>query len=284
MLLLVNALPFGATGSVAAFLRISMFIWYLGVVGLHLAWTAFYDDYSPLSRSDCATNSAWAAECLMNLPGVVFAKEGKKATTFDKIFNSLGVVFDLQSISEKLVYVGHTESRRLELVEVLKDTLDSNNCTAKQLERLRGRMLWFENFVCGRQANFLIAKLGKFISQPKDLNPFGNDLRRTLESLLLRVEKGEPIEISKKIFETWLIFTDGACEESATIGGVIVDPYGQPRFMFGDKLPDEIAEQFYEPFMKLSSCRFWLQQSCGETCAAGAKSYVTLTMMLHARV
>jgi hypothetical protein len=43
ILLMVNALPFGATGSAAAFLRISMFIWYIGVVGLRLAWTAFYE-------------------------------------------------------------------------------------------------------------------------------------------------------------------------------------------------------------------------------------------------
>ena len=56
---MVNALPFGATGSVSAFLRISMFLWFVGVVGLKLAWTSFYDDYTLVSREDCAKNTAW---------------------------------------------------------------------------------------------------------------------------------------------------------------------------------------------------------------------------------
>ena len=58
ILLMVNALPFGATGSVSGFLRVSMFLWYLGTVGLKLAWTSFYDDYTMVSRADCAKNAA----------------------------------------------------------------------------------------------------------------------------------------------------------------------------------------------------------------------------------
>ena len=46
----VNALPFGAIGSVAGFLRISHSLWFLGMAGLRLFWTAFYDDYSVLTR------------------------------------------------------------------------------------------------------------------------------------------------------------------------------------------------------------------------------------------
>ena len=90
VLMLVNALPFGATGSVSGFLRVSMFLWFLGVVGLRLAWTSFYDDYTMISREDCASNAAWSAECLFELLGILYAKEGKKATTFDRIFGSLG--------------------------------------------------------------------------------------------------------------------------------------------------------------------------------------------------
>ena len=46
----LNALPFGAIGSVNSFLRISMAIWYIGLRGLRLCWTAFFDDYTLLSR------------------------------------------------------------------------------------------------------------------------------------------------------------------------------------------------------------------------------------------
>ena len=41
VLLMVNALPFGATGSVSGFLRVSMFLWFLGMMGARLHGRAF---------------------------------------------------------------------------------------------------------------------------------------------------------------------------------------------------------------------------------------------------
>ena len=70
--------------------------------------------------------------------GSFFAKEGKKVTQFDMRFNSLGVVFDLQCMVDRPVFVGHTESRRLELAESLKDMLERGDYSAKSIERLRG--------------------------------------------------------------------------------------------------------------------------------------------------
>ena len=46
----VNSLPFGASGSVGGFLRISMAVWYLGLVLFKLIWTAFFDDYTVFQR------------------------------------------------------------------------------------------------------------------------------------------------------------------------------------------------------------------------------------------
>ena len=46
----LNALPFGAIGSVAAFLRVSASVWLLGVIALRIVWTAFFDDYSVISK------------------------------------------------------------------------------------------------------------------------------------------------------------------------------------------------------------------------------------------
>ena len=73
-----NALPFGAVGSVAGFLRVSLAVWYIGVVGLKICWTSFYDDYSVLSRRDLLANTAWSVESLFQLFGLKYACEGKK--------------------------------------------------------------------------------------------------------------------------------------------------------------------------------------------------------------
>jgi hypothetical protein len=158
--------------------------------------------------------------------GVLFAKEGKKATSFDHTFNALGVVFDLKSIAERVVFIGHTESRRLELAETLHELLKGKSYSAKAIERLRGRLLWCENFVCGRQANFLVARLGKFCAESKFDKPMDKLLRDTLVMLLARVEAGKPTEVSTRVFSMWILFTDGACEEASSVGGVLINPMG----------------------------------------------------------
>ena len=246
VLLMVNALPFGATGSVAAFLRISIFLWYIGVVGPRLCWTAFYDDFTLLSRVDCCNNAAWCAECLFDLLGVVFARDGKKATVFEQRFSALGVVFDLSQLANFTVLVGHTESRTLELKETIQSILKEDRFSQKSIERLRGRMLWFENFVCGRQANTLVAKLGKFAGQDKSPKPLDASLKDTLLMLLARLSSGRPVGVSPKVLGTWICFTDGACEERCSVGGVLVDPHGRPVQAFGSVVPESFQTHFYE--------------------------------------
>ena len=53
-----NSLPFGAVGSVAGFLRISQALWFLGYFGLGLMWSAFYDDFTLLSRRELENSLA----------------------------------------------------------------------------------------------------------------------------------------------------------------------------------------------------------------------------------
>ena len=245
VLLLVNALPFGATGSVAGFLRVSMFLWFLGVVGLRLAWTSFYDDYTMISREDCSSNAAWSAECLFELLGILYAKEGKKATTFDRVFGSLGVIFDLSGVASGTISLVHTEGRRNELVATIEEMLGTKTFTAKSVERLRGRLLWYENFVCGRQANVLVASLSKFINEVKHTQNMSDELVVTLKLLLERIRAGKPIVVSKRLFSTWVCFTDGACENKASIGGVLIGPTGSAFGCFGGELPVEVQEFFY---------------------------------------
>ena len=71
--------------------------------------------------------------CLFDLLGILYAKEGKKATTFDRIFGSLGVVFDLSEIGRKTFSLSHTASRRSELVESLEGLLNERIFLPKML-------------------------------------------------------------------------------------------------------------------------------------------------------
>ena len=74
----LNALPFGAIGSVAGFLRISFAIWWIGVFGLGIAWSAYFDDYSTMTitRPELEASTHWAVTTLFELVGLLYAKEG----------------------------------------------------------------------------------------------------------------------------------------------------------------------------------------------------------------
>ena len=78
-------MPFGAVGSVSSFLRASMAIWFIGVRGLRLCWSCFFDDFTILSTRAGSGSAALAAESLFKLLGVRFAEDGDKAVTWGKL-------------------------------------------------------------------------------------------------------------------------------------------------------------------------------------------------------
>ena len=94
----VHALPFGATGSVTGFLRISNALAFIGHHGLDLIWSAFFDDYTIICDSEEDCNVVFYAESLFRLLGIAFASEGDKAPPFQEKFKSLGLEFDFRDI------------------------------------------------------------------------------------------------------------------------------------------------------------------------------------------
>ena len=108
ILLGLNALPFGAIGSVAGFLRISFAIWWIGVFGMGIAWSAYFDDYSSLTRPELSLkhplgyylhfSNWWEYDMLRNEP---------KAPPFGDVFRMLGLVVDLNKIPSLKFTIGH---------------------------------------------------------------------------------------------------------------------------------------------------------------------------------
>ena len=111
----VDALPFGAVGSVAEFLRVSHALWHIGTVALGLCWTAFYDDFSVLSREELLRSTSSSCELLFRLLGIDYADTGKKAVPFSQNFKMLGLVVNTESSTAASLSISHTEERRREL-------------------------------------------------------------------------------------------------------------------------------------------------------------------------
>ena len=90
-----------------------------------------------------------------------------------------------------------------------------------------------------------MAQLGRFVSGAKREQPLHHDLKGTLKQLLERVNAGKPVLVSPRVFSTWICFTDGACEERASVGAILVSPWGKATCAFGSELPPELQKIFY---------------------------------------
>ena len=243
-----NSLPFGAIGSVAGFLRVSQALWFIGYFGLGLLWSAFYDDYTLLSRGELENSSSWSCESLFDLLGMRYATEGHKCMPFSSEFKTLGLVLDTNKFTEGCVTVGHTQSRRSELQEYMSSVLNEGLMSSKEAERLRGRMIFFEGYTFGRVANSSVKAIGKACTGPnvkKELDP---NVRKALQFLRDRVQEGKPLKIEGAFHLTWFVYTDGACNQESregSVGGVIYNPQGSCLEFFGEAVPKAVVDDLF---------------------------------------
>ena len=244
-----NALPFGAVGSVAGFLRVSLSVWYIGLVALQLCWTVFYDDYSILSRVELIENTSWSVETLFELLGLSYAKDGKKFLPFDSKFKMLGLEVDLDACQDMKVKVSHTEDRKAELLNKINDILASGWLESKEAERLRGRMIFYEGYTFGRIANAAIKNIGRFCTERNGRNRLDDSLKTSLLLLRDRVLDAPPVCIGRPLSDTWIVFTDGACSpetQTGSIGGMVISPCGVCTSFFSGAVPERIMSRFFE--------------------------------------
>ena len=244
-----NALPFGAIGSVGAFLRVSMAVWYIGVVGLRLCWTSFFDDYTLLSKRTFSKSAEVSAETLFTLLGLQFAKEGKKAVEWNSKVKTLGVLIDLDPEGSKgdMVTVGHTDSRIAELQQSL-DKFLQEKMSRKDAEKLRGRLQWFESFAQGRIAQQALRVIGRIASSGRQKETLNGFELNAISFLKERVLGAPPTKIQSTNLSTWLIFTDGACEgdqqKQGSIGAVLVSPDGSVYRYISELVPESWMKYF----------------------------------------
>eukprot|EP00435_Cladocopium_sp_Y103_P069221 s1948_g32.t3 len=244
-LLGLNALPFGASGSVSAFLRISMALWYVGTVGLRLCWTVFYDDFTVICKRRMSHGTSVAAEALFDLFGMWYAKEGSKAVEFDSQVKTLGLLVKLGNVKQGFL-VGHTDERREELREALADVLNSRKLEPKQAERLRGRMQWFEGYAFGRIAQHSIKVLGDVACRNEKVVTLSEVELNAINFLLTRVSEAGALRINPTCLDTFIVFTDGACEgelqKTGSVGGVLVDHNGHCVQHFSSEVPFDFMQ------------------------------------------
>ena len=243
----VNALPFGATGSVTSFLRVSNALAYIGIHGLDLVWSAFFDDYTAICCEYEEDNVTFYIESLFRILGIDFATEGDKAPPFQTKFKTLGLEFDLETLCSGSFFLQHTESRRSELVATVDALLERGGTSPKELERLHGRLVWFNAFIFGRLMNHAVRTLSLACHSSKSFLKFEPSMLEALGQLRGMLVSTRPLVISKSLCSTWIIFTDGAYEPDAvhpsTVGGVLISPCGVVTECFGEALAGSLTTE-----------------------------------------
>ena len=130
-------------------LRISNALAFIGIHGLDLIWSAFFDDYTVVCDEREENNVTLYVESLFRLLGISFAAEGDKAPPFQTRFRSLGLEFDLENLQHGSFSLHHTAKRKQELLDTIVSLLARKRVSPKELERLHGRLVWFSSFVFG---------------------------------------------------------------------------------------------------------------------------------------
>ena len=145
----LRALPFGAKKAVHGFLRIAYSIWFLGVVGLLLPWSDYFDDFVTFSPENISQATDDAVSLFFRLLGWEHDDKKEKSFDFAKVFTALGISFDLRSFGEGKIFFSNTEGRVADLKALVTATLDLGQLP-HAAALLRGKLQFANGQLFGR--------------------------------------------------------------------------------------------------------------------------------------
>ena len=236
------SLPFGCTGSVYGFVRISQALWFFLSKLLKAITSHYFDDFPTVERSDGCRVLTLAFSALLDLLGWDHAKEGDKALNFSATFDLLGVTFDLSGMSLGTLVVRNKTSRIEKLCAMLDQVAKDKNISAAKASELQGLLNFAVRFYLGRSMKHLVSAFGPFADKPQNLS--ASDLESLCSyTKTMLLEQRPRVHSVLNAGRPVVIFTDGAWEDGiATAGAVLVD--GDIRLAFQLEVPQALVEHW----------------------------------------
>ena len=208
-----------------------------------LVVTNFFDGFCQLELG-ALCKSAWTtAEVVMDILGWSISLGDEKRKPFEKSFEILGAVVSLPLAGRKIIQVSNKPSRLLQIKDQVAELSAKPGATVhrSRLESVKGRLLYAAGHTFGRCTQLACQLLHKFGGD-------GPSVAISLQLIHALADALEVLSDSKpRLIRAWsdcqpvLVFTDGAVEEGeqgVTHGAVLVDPWKQCSFYFGDVVPD----------------------------------------------
>ena len=240
-----KVLPFGARAAVTGFCRASHAVWFVGTTLMSIHWSVYFDDFMVVEDACLAKHTNFIIDGLFSLLGWETSKE--KGCAFDHIARALGVVFDMSDTKLLSIKVLNSPHRCREIGEHLDRILQSGKSCRSELEVVRGRLIFVESHIYGRNAHSALRILSRNIHG----SPFvkvDEELHKALIFLRDRVLVSQPREVSCQYKHVRHIYTD-ACFETrlAGVGGVAYDGSAVPLGFFSHSLDASIVERIKQP-------------------------------------
>ena len=151
-----KVLPFGSRASVAAFI-LWMAIWMLGVKGLSLLWTCYFDDYLHLAKDTESRHLEVVISTFFNVIGWRVSED--KLLPYDTCCKVLGIRLDLKDFKLGIAALANTEKRQTELRQSLEEVIARGSLRKAEGEKLRGRMQFASGQLFGRRAKTALRTL-----------------------------------------------------------------------------------------------------------------------------
>ena len=250
----METLPFGATASVSAFLRISQAIKVIGITHGNLVWSSFYDDFVCVCKAGTEEQTDRMVRLIFKSLGWSLSAGDEKDKPFASRFQALGVEFDLSTVEGGYFSVKNTDSRRAELSEKIDSILLQDELEPKVAESLRSRLLFAEGQLYGRFAKLALQRIGAIGFRSSLVKPLGCEVERALRWIKERILNAAPRRIDTGGRRTYYMFLDGACTDEqsgkwtgTSVGGVLADDTGKNLFYFGHVVDSNLVATWGPP-------------------------------------
>ena len=240
------ALPFGATGSVYGFVRVSQALWFIATKLLKAITSHYFDDFPMIERAAGARVLSLSFGAVLDLLGWQYAKDGDKAADFALAFDALGVTYSLDRAPSGCFEVANKVGRVQKICDLLGAIEERGIVSGAQAAEVQGLL----NFACGFFSTKAIRQLvSAFAPLADDKTP---EARNKLKPLCkytraILIALGPRSHNLHDTDSPYLIFTDGAFEsDQASAGAVIVDTAHKSSSCFEVEVPQELLSLWLE--------------------------------------
>ena len=200
------SLPFGSKAAVNAFIRCSRCIQWLAAKVFHIPLSCYFDDYVIASTPELAHNTQQTFGLLLDLLGWQYDKDGPKADVFSHHVTALGVTFSLASSKNRIVTVGNTEKRILEVCPMIDSILERKTLSLKEAQVARGRLAFCDAFVFGKAGKSALQEITAHAYARPAQKFISSRLTQALFKLKSRLQESPPRTMSCSLSETVYIF------------------------------------------------------------------------------